>query len=182
MRHILQPHPDFPCAAVSGIEVYVSRGKTGSLLVHYYLAGGVDDVTPSLRSASTFRRADELWQHTCFEAFVKPAGSETYWEFNAAPTWDWQAYGLSGYRTGRHPVEGISKPSIEGRYGHDGWELRVHWPLASMVPNDVDWQVGLSAVIEDKDGTISYWALAHAPGKPDFHHADAFVLQLPGIP
>ena len=26
------------------------------------------------------------------------------------------------------------------------------------------------------DGRIGYWALAHAPGKPDFHHATAFAL------
>ena len=27
-------------------------------------------------------------------------------------------------------------------------------------------------------GGISYWALAHPPGKPDFHHADGFALEL----
>jgi len=113
---------------------------------------------------------------------VNPAGSETYWEFNAAPTSDWQAYALTCYRTGRRPAEAIGQPSIESRYGRDDWELRVHWSLAGVVPNDVPWRVGLSAVIEDKDGTISYWALAHAPGKPDFHHAGAFALQLPGTP
>ena len=37
----------------------------------------------------------------------------------------------------------------------------------------------LSAVIEEADGTKSYWALAHAPGKPDFHHADGFALEMP---
>ena len=42
-----------------------------------------------------------------------------------------------------------------------------------------EWQVGLSAVIEAKDGSRSYWALAHPPGKPDFHHRDCFALRLP---
>ena len=27
---------------------------------------------------------------------------------------------------------------------------------------DTNWQLGLSAVLEEKDGTKSYWALAHA--------------------
>src|SRR3546814_3736372 len=33
-------------------------------------------------------------------------------------------------------------------------------------------KLALSAVIEELDGTKSYWALAHPPGKPDFHHPD----------
>ena len=39
-------------------------------------------------------------------------------------------------------------------------------------------QLGLSAVVEAADGGLSYWALKHPPGKPDFHHVDAFALQL----
>ena len=39
-------------------------------------------------------------------------------------------------------------------------------------------RIGLSAVIEEADGSLSYWALRHAPGKPDFHHQDAFALEL----
>ena len=44
---------------------------------------------------------------------------------------------------------------------------------------DRRWRLGLSAVIEEADGTKSYWALAHPPGSPDFHHADCFVVELP---
>jgi hypothetical protein len=33
-------------------------------------------------------------------------------------------------------------------------------------------------VIEAADGSLSYWALRHPPGKPDFHHRDAFALEL----
>ncbi len=39
--------------------------------------------------------------------------------------------------------------------------------------------LALSAVIEEKEGTKSYWALKHPPGKPDFHHPDCFALTLP---
>jgi hypothetical protein len=38
--------------------------------------------------------------------------------------------------------------------------------------------LGLSAVLEATNGDKSYWALAHPPGKPDFHHADCFALEL----
>ena len=40
-------------------------------------------------------------------------------------------------------------------------------------------RIGLSTVIEATDGAISYWALAHPSDKPDFHHPDSFVLDIP---
>ncbi len=42
-----------------------------------------------------------------------------------------------------------------------------------------DCEIGISAVIEETDGTKSYWALAHPPGKPDFHHPACFAATLP---
>jgi len=44
---------------------------------------------------------------------------------------------------------------------------------------DRGWRLGISAVIEEADGTKSYWALAHPDGKPDFHAPAGFVLALP---
>jgi hypothetical protein len=39
--------------------------------------------------------------------------------------------------------------------------------------------IGLTAVLEQTDGTKSYWALAHPPGKPDFHDPACFALEFP---
>jgi len=41
-------------------------------------------------------------------------------------------------------------------------------------------RLALSAVVEVDDGSLSYWALRHPPGGPDFHHAEGFVLRLEG--
>ncbi|OYY67097.1 MAG: hypothetical protein B7Y49_00295 [Sphingomonas sp. 28-62-11] len=51
-------------------------------------------------------------------------------------------------------------------------DLTEHW-------KDGASHLALSAVIEETNGTKSYWALAHASGAPDFHHADAFAVELP---
>jgi hypothetical protein len=40
------------------------------------------------------------------------------------------------------------------------------------------WVLGLTAVLENQDGTKSYWALAHHGGKPDFHLRSSFELTL----
>ena len=56
------------------------------------------------------------------------------------------------------------------------------WGLGATIPVEADavWALGLSAILEEKDGTKSYWALAHPPGdKPDFHAADCFAASLP---
>ena len=49
--------------------------------------------------------------------------------------------------------------------------------VLGIAPN-IRLSVGLSAVIEDLDGSLSYWSLKHPPGKPDFHHADCFALEI----
>ena len=36
----------------------------------------------------------------------------------------------------------------------------------------------LAAVIEDDSGNVSYWALKHAPTRPDFHHPAGFILEV----
>jgi hypothetical protein len=54
--------------------------------------------------------------------------------------------------------------------------LDLSW-LARAYPNR-GLCLGLSAVIEDKAQVLSYWALKHPAEKPDFHHADSFVVEL----
>jgi tRNA modification GTPase len=38
--------------------------------------------------------------------------------------------------------------------------------------------LALSSVVESAQGELSYWALRHPAGKPDFHHPDSFALEL----
>ena len=59
-----------------------------------------------------------------------------------------------------------------------------HFTLSAILDDprledDKDWVAGVSAVIEEADGTKSFWALAHPPGGPDFHHPACFTLELP---
>ena len=39
--------------------------------------------------------------------------------------------------------------------------------------------IGLSAVVETTDGTLSYWALAHPRAQPDFHHPVGWTARVP---
>ena len=74
----------------------------------------------------------------------------------------------------------IGAPSIEINLTPDSLTLQASVALdrLSGLPRDGLWRLGLSAVIEERSARKSYWALAHPPGKPDFHHADSFAYEL----
>lgn len=109
---------------------------------------------------------------------MKPAGGEAYGEINLSPSSQWAAYRFSGYRQGMTPIDPLPPPLIEMRLTDRGLVLEA---TLEALPFDGDWRLGVSAVIEAADGSISYWALAHPEGKPDFHHPDCFALECPEI-
>jgi hypothetical protein len=67
----------------------------------------------------------------------------------------------------------IPPPGIATRCS--GGRLGVHVSVASPLQ---DGRLALSAVIEEAGGAKSYWALAHPPGRPDFHSAAGFLVPL----
>lgn len=169
MRLTLQLHPVSRCTSVSSIEVRLAR--TQVLTLRYVVTGRVDRIL--MPAPAEPSRADELWKHTCFEAFVRPPASEAYTEFNFSPSTQWAVYRFTGYRRDMQIAPDIV-PRIEASASADRYELSATVPVS--VPDGC--RLGLSAIIEEKDGAKSYWALAHPPGRPDFHHDDSFAYDL----
>lgn len=172
MHQVLRLHPDFRCDAVTRIDAEIARPDAGGLLVDYIVSGNLRDLI--LPPPAVPARTDGLWQHACFEAFVRPAGGDTYLEFNFAPSTHWAAYRFDRYREGMKAAE-IAPPRLDVERASQRYILRT----ALTLPDHGAWRLGLSAVIEETNGRKSYWALAHPPGKPDFHHSDCFALELP---
>src|SRR5215475_1750365 len=113
MRLALRRHADSPSFAATQIDVDVIRSGSGNVVLRYLVTGKIDDLR--LPPVTSPTRAEELWQHTCFEAFVGCSASETYYEFNFAPSTQWAAYQFDGYRRGMRVASNISGPSIEVR-------------------------------------------------------------------
>ncbi len=126
------------------------------------------------------RRADHLWQHTCFEAFVSIKDKPEYYEFNFAPSGEWAAYSFQRYRDGTPLEDDKLAPRISVGSVADGLDLDaiVRLDRLPMISPHACLLLALSAVIEDQSAKLSYWALSHPPGKPDFHHPDSFALKL----
>jgi len=165
--------------AVTHIDVEAARPLPGHLVLRYVVTGKIAGLR--LPPVTAPMRADELWQHTCFEAFVRAPPGAAYYEFNFAPSMQWAAYRFGGYRAGMAVANELSAPRIDAESSDELYELRVALALDGMpsLPRDSAWRLGLSAVIEEASGRKSYWALAHPPGKPDFHHGDCFAQELP---
>lgn len=119
-------------------------------------------------------RADDLWKTTCCEAFLKDPESDAYREWNFAPSGQWAAYDFTSEREGR------TDPDVAAAYIRMEDNL-TWWAVGATIAVDADvrWAMGLSAVLEEKDGTKSYWALAHpSVDKPDFHNPACFTAHL----
>ncbi|MEQ1707038.1 MAG: DOMON-like domain-containing protein [Terricaulis sp.] len=178
MRVELKPHPESSCAAVSKIEVELWRTQSEGLVLRYVAAGKIQDL--QIPPFAHWTRADGLWQHTCFEAFIRPAGGQAYCELNFSPSSQWAGYTFDRYRDGMREAREL-RPQVEMKYGAGFYELRACIGRDQLVASSLSapWRLALCAVIEEIGGEKSYWALAHPPGKPDFHHADGFALELP---
>jgi hypothetical protein len=174
MRQALALHPDSRCDAVTGIEVGVTR-EHAKLVLAYVVTGRIGDLR--LAAVTAPARTDELWKHTCFEAFVRAAQDTAYHEFNFAPSTQWAAYRFGGYREGMTMATEIFAPGIALHSNSERYTLRATLAL-DRATADAVLHLALSAVIEETNGRKSYWALAHPPGKPDFHHPDGFALEL----
>jgi len=172
MRLPLQLHPQSRCSAVIRIEVDIARHA--ALLLSFHVTGNIGDLR--LPPIAVAERADELWRHSCFEAFIRPVPGEAYYEVNVAPSSQWAAYRFDAYRNGMRTATGIAAPRIEVTSAPERYTLHAALELGG--PTGVPWRLGLAAIIEEADGRLSYWALAHPAGKPDFHRADCFTCEI----
>ncbi len=170
----LGPHPADGPGPLLGLTATVERGAAGLRLDYRLVAPAGAVRVPPLQPPA---RADRLWEHTCFEAFVGVPHSTAYHEFNFAPSGGWAAYAFTGCREGMRPLPAVTPPVVTAVAAGD--ELRVTADVpAALLPDAGVLRLALSAVIEDMAGRRHYWALHHPAPQPDFHAAGSFAVLL----
>ncbi len=165
---------------VLSVAYTLSRDKE-RVCISYGLRGFISElVLPEQKPAETVKRRDELWRHSCFELFIKEVSqeSERYLECNFSPSGDWNVYELSGYRQGIRELEGVRRPTIESRHAEHSFSLDVDLDCRGFMSHSQQLNVGVSCVIEDVKGNLSYWALSHPGQRPDFHDVRSFEVRL----
>lgn len=171
--HTLIAHPITPPKAAFGLTARVTRaGRTG-VQIRYRVEG--DIAALRLAEKVSQQRKDELWKTTCFEAFV--ALPQGYCEYNFAPSTHWAAYRFSDYRDGMADLDDMAPPSFDQQLDGKLYQCDVTFDLPEVLARQST-HINLTAVIEEKDGTKSYWALKHPDGPPDFHDPACFILPL----
>lgn len=200
--HCLLPHPLTPADFVRGLTVGAAAGS-GVLRLRYALEA--DPPRVRVPPAGPGGRADRLWAHTCFEAFVRVEDAPGYLELNFSPSGQWAAYHFDAYRQGMRPLVLEQSPRIVVRgaerfsavaasaatagieagegTGRSGPRRALTLEALARLPVHAGTKgrrlhLGLCAVVEDDAGGLSYWALCHAAGRPDFHRPEAFALEL----
>lgn len=176
-----------PSAPLPGIAVVAGVRRAGPGLLDFAWSIEGDLARLRLPAPAGPRRADELWRHTCVEAFLRPAGARAYVELNLAPSRAFAVYRFRSYRerdaAEARPAAAPDEPTrIEVHRGEVrvdlGARLDVGAALGDRAGAEGPLDVGLSAVIETLDGRITWFALRHPDGPPDFHHDRAFALHL----
>src|SRR5215207_3346595 len=170
------PAPTLPAIEITGNVSFQSN----FLSLDYLLSGDIAHILlPPVSRVSS--RKDELWTATCFEFFLAIKAQPGYWEFNMSPSGDWNVYRMDAYRRiGFRKEAEISELPFEFKKATDGVFLDVAVDLPFMSHPKEQLQMGITAIIQTKDGGESYWALAHPAPYADFHLRESFTLLLAG--
>lgn len=183
MRLVLTPHPlsmpsPPPFDLWANVDHAAGFGAAATLNIWFGIAAPMSRfVIPQAGEGDAGgepKRVDGLWKTSCFEAFLQKEGDAAYREWNFAPSGDWAAYDFKARRDGMEQADIAAPPYIRTE------DNFTWWALGATVALDTGhrWRLGLSAVLEEADGTLSHWALRHADGPPDFHHPDCFAAHL----
>ncbi len=142
----------------------------------YELRGPLHQLLLPPPRPSAFARG--LWQHTCFEWFVKPEQQTIYQEFNFSPSSEWASFSFARERAPDNAHGSLAEqaaPQLQLAQTADVLTLRVQVPSANLPAVNTPLVMGLCAVLEMQDTSLSYWAVQHPSPKPDFHHPGSFV-------
>ena len=174
----LVSHPHTTSRVGRAVTVNATLTVDAKLSLHYELHGAVARM--NIPAPAPARIGWKLWRHTCCELFVRSEGAEPYHEFNFSPSGEWAAYAFSGYRQGGSLTDERLNPQVAIESQPERLDLYALVDLGRLSPSyrKARLRLGLATILEEETGGYSYWALRHAPGKPDFHHQDAFALVL----
>jgi hypothetical protein len=154
------------------------RRRADALSIRFEIRGALPSIALPPPAARPGRR-DRLWEDTCLELFLGPAGCRRYWEFNFSPSGHWNVYAFASYRDGMREEEAFAPALRVVRAAGDRITLSADVALGTIAPGGGALEAGVCAVILGADASTSHWALAHPGSRPDFHRRESFTMILP---
>ncbi|WP_019505159.1 DOMON-like domain-containing protein [Pleurocapsa sp. PCC 7319] len=151
--------------------------KLNQLQIKYLLAGNLASIViPPLNKTPTRQR--DLWEHTCLEFFLGLKDSPKYWEFNLSPSGDWNVFRFANYRQNIAEELAFNSLFFAILQQTNSCQLNLEVDLNQIIDPEQNLEVGITAVIENQQQQLSYWALTHTTSVADFHQRDSFIINL----
>ena len=169
----LQPFPSNNSLPDIKINTTISRQNT-NLKLCYLLQGNLQQIILP-EANNEVERKDNLWQTTCFEFFLAIFHSRQYWEFNLAPTGNWNVYYFANYRRGMKPAKTFESLPFTIKTNNSTYQLEIEINLRSIIAGNTFLELAVATVIEDVNHNLSYWAITHPGTQADFHRRDSFI-------
>lgn len=157
------------------VETKIESLHSEKLVIHYHIHGPLEKILiPKLLSEKS--RQDELWRHTCLEAFFSSelTASSPYFEINCSPSGNWNAYGFSSYRQGMCLANlTVELTQVEINSESAVFEICISGTCLRHAKH-----CGITSILEFNDGSKAYFALKHPGNQADFHLKDSFIISL----
>jgi hypothetical protein len=150
--------------------------QQNQLIIEYKLQGQTQIIIPPIVDTPT--RQGNLWEHTCCEFFLGLQNSTQYWEFNLSPAGHWNVYRFLNYRQNLVEETAFDSLPFQVLQENETLQLKLEINLPKIILLEQSFEVGISSVIENEQGKLSYWALTHSAEEADFHQRDSFALYL----
>ena len=155
----------------------ILRREGEKILLCYLLRGALGAVAVpdgrTSRNGGTSR-----WRRTCFELFIGPAAGPVYHELNLSPAGHWNVYAFDDYRAGMRPEPAVGSLAFTVAREEKSLAVVLELELAPFYPPGTALRAGLAAVLVDRAGKLTYWALAHPEDRPDFHRRENFIVAI----
>lgn len=169
----------FPNSNIPEINISGTIARENNFLqIHYSLSGKTETILFPERSRYPSRK-DELWKATCFEFFVALPDKPQYWEFNMSSSGDWNVYHMDSYRrVGFREETTIQQLIFSVKRKAECIFVETSSELSLLIPVEQPIQVGITCIVQTKDGHETYWALIHPNPPADFHLRESFIIPL----
>ena len=174
--HSFSLKPFSPVGIPITIKGNIGR-NSNRFTVNYSLTGFLSNlVIPA--PADLPERRNNIWQETCFEFFLGLKDDARYWEFNLSPSGHWNVYRFNAYREGQQEEEAFTSLPFNVSSSTDAFLLDMEFDLDKIITADETLEAGISAVIKQRDGNATHWALTHQNQQADFHKRESFIIEL----
>lgn len=147
--------------------------RDDAFFVSYKLTGDLKSI--DLGTEPHHARIIKLWEKTCFELFIKNK-KDQYMEFNFSPVFEWNAFFFDKKGDALQEFEKMASVKMDILHSMEVFKVIVEIKK-SQFPEDFfteGMSAGLTTVLKERAGRLSYWALSHEDQRPNFHDFKSF--------